>query len=1113
MENFNNNNLLPNNYRSDTALFLNEIYGHIKENCFITICYKSPVSGGMPGTSYPVTADLNVIEQEILEKSRNYDIYFEMCPQGSPVQSGKRGSVAGVAVVPLLWLDLDIAGDNHKSSEYPNDLEEALAFIYSLPWPPTFINCSGGGLHAYYQLKEPFVVTNNEDLQKAKDLSKSFQGYIFRRGREKGWKIDSTHDLARVLRVPGTFNHKPVKSGKPPQEVFIIEHAPSALYSIEDFQVILDKEVILDEICEPATRNVVPVVISPISYDHDERDYPDADIILIESHCPWVAHCHYDAATLPEPEWFAACSIWIRCKDGRSVAHERSKPYPGYNPAETDKKLDNALKAAPRTCASILSDLSVAGQYCSGCFQQGKGKSPISLGNQSPIAQAKFKMAKVVVGSQNNPKLAFEDDNLAALALLKLKSQGDYITVTNALKKAGIAKGEIRYALERFIATHEISFEEVASYEVISNCIYMNKATVHGMTPVQLCSFNAIITEDIVKNNGSTSDRYYRIEGLLKSGESLPPVTLQVQEFESMSWIGRIWGASAYYAAGANIRDNLRAAILYLSRNIQSRNIFTHTGWTKVLGNWVFLNEAGAIGKEGLVDSLTVDLSESHLSAFSLPEPGEVGSIPEAIKKCLLLLDLLPKRISFPLVSAVFRAPLGEPLPVTFALFIVGATGTRKTEVSAIAQAFFGSTFNGKKLPTNWASTANAIEKLAYLTKDTLVVIDDYLPGDNSRKMNEKADRVFRALGNQAGRQRMNSDISFHEEYYPRALIVSTAEDVPSGQSLTGRMLVLEIAEGDVDLDVLTELQQLSSQGVFTSVMYHYLQWLAPQIDDLKATLPSCKAELRTRAVEAEKTHTRTPDIIADLAIGFQSFCSFAVTHGAITEEDSTVLQKDCWTSLLEAATQQQSQQKVGDPCERFRDFLLTAFLMGKAHLEAKAGGVPTDSPETWGWKCLFGMKDDTGIPSSTLIPQGALIGWVDDKYVYLNSEGAYKVAQDVGGRDRQITTSLRTLMLRLAERKHIVSDPATGGNTIRITVMGRRTRVMQIHKSFFEEKDEAASSTATNGQKSGLVFQPKELSDSQIASPGTPQLKDALLQKTAAENLFEAFNNIFGKK
>ncbi len=1091
-------------YETIIALFLQALYKNIEAQAFLNICLKDIKRTGMVAKCFPVQ-DINNIIAEVITNREHTDVYFEVCLQAEPPVSVKRGNADGVKIVPGFWVDIDILGSNHKSTKYPKDLEEALKFVCSLPWRASIIVCSGGGIHVYYIFSSPFIIDGEDDRRKIADLSRRVNRYIIGQGEKYGWKIDNTSDLARLLRVPATLNHK----SDPAKEVFIIEFDATALFSIEDFQIVLDREEVLDGIVEPATPNIVPT-ISPINITGEDHAYPEADINFIENHCSWAAHCHFDAATLPEPEWFAACSIWSRCKDGRNVAHERSKPYPGYDPAETEKKIDNALKGGSRTCASILSDLS-AGQYCSGCFLQGKGKSPISLGNPNPIAQANIKMAKVVVGSQHNPKIAFEDDNLAALALLKIKSKGDYITVTNALKKAGISKGEIRPVLDRFMATHEMSFDDVANYEVVSNCIHMNKATAQGMVLVQLSLFNAIITEEVIKDDGVTSDRHYRIEGSLKNGQPLPTVILPVQEFEAMGWIGKMWGAKAWYSAGASTRDNLRAAITYLSKNITTRYIFSHTGWSKAFGDWVFLSEAGAIGKEGDIDGLTVDLSSSNLSAFSIPEPSNGISVSEAIHNSLLLLKLLPKRIAYPLLSAVFRAPLGEPLPVTFALFIVGATGTRKTEVAAIAQSFFGSTFNGKKLPTNWASTANAIEKLTYLTKDTLVVIDDYLPGDNSRKMNEKADRVFRALGNQAGRQRMNSDISFHQEYYPRALIVSTAEDVPSGQSLTGRMLVLEIAEGDVDLNVLTELQQLASQGVFAGVMFHYLQWLAPQIDDLKKTLPPHKAELRAKAVEAEKTHTRTPDIIADLAIGVESFCTFAISQGALSEEDSTVLQKDCWTSLIDAAVRQQSQQTAGDPCERFRDLLNAAFLLGWAYLESTQGGPPKPFPEQWGWKTFQGQKDETGVSSNSYSPQGSQIGWADHNFIYLESEAAFNIAQRVGGRDRPISISLKTLILRLAERKHLVPDPS-GGNTVRMKGLGsKRPRVLQLHKDFFEEKD--ALPATTNGFQGEFVFQPKEMQDGQTAPTGAPQVKDALLQKTFEENLFSAFSEQFSKK
>lgn len=1088
-------------FRTIIALFLQALYKCIETLAFLNICLKDQNRNGIITKSF-LLSETDLIIAEIISAREHTDVYFEVCLQSEPPLPGKRGNSEGVKAVPGFWIDIDIAGPNHKATSYPSSLDESLNFLSSLPWKASLVVSSGGGIHVYYLFSTPLIINEAGDREKIADLSRRVNRFVIKVGQKYGWKIDNTSDLARLLRVPGTLNHKSV----PAKEVSVIEYDTSVTYSVEDFLVALDEAIILDEICEPATTNALPSIISS-NQEQEDFGFSEKNIDLIEKHCSWMAHCKYDAASLPEPDWFAACSIWVRCLDGRNKAHERSQAYPGYDRDETDRKLDNALNAKPRTCASILSDLS-AGQYCSSCFYRGKGKSPISLGNVDEVAQARIVVSKTIKEASANPRIVFEEKNLAALVLLKNQSRWHYIDAINAFKKLGIPKGDLMPILNRFLAIAKTSsLGECEPYEVLAGRICVNRPTTAGARIERLSNFNAQIIQQIINDDGSGSLISFKIEGILETGVALPTITLSSQEFESMGWIISKWGAQAWYSGVSGTKEHLRAAITFLSKDFPTLHIYTHTGWRKVSEEWVFLSEAGGISHNGIVESLTVDLSGSHLSAFSIVERNVGLTTQEAIKKCLLLLDLLPKRISFSLLSAVFRAPLGEPLPVTFALFIVGATGTRKTEVAAIAQSFFGSSFNGKNLPSNWSSTANAIEKSTYLTKDVLVVIDDYLPGDNPRQMNAKADRVFRALGNQAGRQRMNADTDFHQEYYPRALIVSTAEDVPSGQSLTGRMLVLEIAEGDVDLGVLTELQQLSSKGVFTGVMYNYLKWLAPQIDDLKKTLPPHKAELRAKAVEAEKTHTRTPDIIADLAIGFQSFCTFAISQGAMTEEESTTLQADCWANLLEAAGRQQSQQKTGDPCERFRDLLNAAFLLGWAHLESTKGGAPAPFPEQWGWKAFPGQKDETGVPGNFYSPQGSQIGWEDHSFVYLESEAAFNIAQRVGGKDRPISISLKTLILRLSERKHLVPDP-TGGNTVRMKGLGgRRPRVLQIHKSFFEDKDDAAHSTASSGQVSGFVIQPKE------SLSGAPQLKDALLQKTLDENLFIAFSENFSKK
>src|SRR5262249_1782569 len=56
------------------------------------------------------------------------------------------------------------------------------------------------------------------------------------RCRERGWSMDSTHDLARVLRLPGTVNRKLPDN---PVPVTVLEAAWSRVYDVADFEAAL----------------------------------------------------------------------------------------------------------------------------------------------------------------------------------------------------------------------------------------------------------------------------------------------------------------------------------------------------------------------------------------------------------------------------------------------------------------------------------------------------------------------------------------------------------------------------------------------------------------------------------------------------------------------------------------------------------------------------------------------------------------------------------------------------------------------------------------------------------------------------------------------------------
>ena len=133
------------------------------------------------------------------------DVYFH-CASHDESKSTGRGSNDTASMLPCVWADIDVAEagkDNGKN--YPSR-EFALELLEKLPVPPSCIIDSGNGLHAYWFLDEPVPAQDHTRLPGA------FQDYLrsvfVDKETGEAYDIDSTGDLARVLRVPGTINSK-----------------------------------------------------------------------------------------------------------------------------------------------------------------------------------------------------------------------------------------------------------------------------------------------------------------------------------------------------------------------------------------------------------------------------------------------------------------------------------------------------------------------------------------------------------------------------------------------------------------------------------------------------------------------------------------------------------------------------------------------------------------------------------------------------------------------------------------------------------------------------------------------------------------------------------------
>jgi predicted methyltransferase len=456
-----------------------------------------------------------------------------------------------------------------------------------------------------------------------------------------------------------------------------------------------------------------------------------------------------------------------------------------------------------------------------------------------------------------------------------------------------------------------------------------------------------------------------------------------------LSVLQRSWSALSGPAApdcppaGHNVQSHLRVAVQETGFGAQRRTVYTQSGWREVGGRLVYLHAGGAIGAGGPVAGVEVELPRS-LQPLRLPVPSTPEDEKAALVASLRLLDLATDPVTASLLGGVWRAPLGQS---QLAVWVTGRTGAGKTELTALAQQHFGPGFDAQHLPAAWSGTANSIDEIAYLAKDTVLTVDDFVPKGPTAtvaKLHATAEQVVRAQGNSAGRSRLNSDSELRASRPPQGTLIASGEDIPEGQSLRARLLVVNLAPGELDFTRLTSAQHDAATGVFATAMSGYLSWLARHPARL-AAVPADTVEMRAQLI-GTGSHNKTPSLLAEVALGWRTVLDYATDSRALTAEQADATWPHVYAAL-QICGAQQSEHSDADPTSRFVDLVVAALSSGRAHLAAVNGGTPMHA-QRWGWR-----DDGTGVHPPWR-EQGQRIGWVEDDDIYLIPDATMKVVQ-----------------------------------------------------------------------------------------------------------------------
>ena len=572
-------------------------------------------------------------------------------------------------------------------------------------------------------------------------------------------------------------------------------------------------------------------------------------------------------------------------------------------------------------------------------------------------------------------------------------------------------------------------------YFIQNDGMYWSKTTREGRVAVKLSNFVATITEEITLDDGSSTTRDLRVVS-----PQFGTIDVPARSFHSLNWTMEHYGVRAIIEPDHQVRTRFAAAIQSLSQNAVQHTVFLHTGWTQMGKDWVYLHAKGGLGKDGPVSNIETRLGGS-LRSFDLPAVVDVAA---AVRASLKLLQVAPLRLTYPILASIYRAVLAEVLPVSTSLFLVGETGTKKSAISGIAQAHWGSAFaDGKHFTANWSGTANSLEGTAYFAKDALSVIDDFAPRGTTydvQSLHKTADRVLRGQGNLAGRSRMNADTSLRREMSPRGMIMASGEDIPSGKSLRARLVILEFNRTDVDNTILSELQQAGREGRLAQSLSAYIIWQAGRLDDLRITLP---ARLGTLRAIPSGGHARTPENAAHLMIGLEQFFAFAVHVGALTESERAAHLQAAAVVFAENGKIQDLHQRDEDPVAVFRELFDGVLASGRGHLaDASKNRVPVD-PQRFGWRLHpYGAGDAA---TEEWLARGECLGWVKGDDMYVNPEVAYSAVQKLAREQgRSLPVQSQTLW-KLIHERHLLVTVSGDRHRARVVCGGQQRRVIHL--------------------------------------------------------------------
>lgn len=312
-------------------------------------------------------------------------------------KTGDNRKKENVLGLKAFWLDVDCgpakAEPNPKTGrpdgyvDQKAGLEALMHFCKTVGLPTPTLVSSGGGIHAYWPLEETASRSDWEAVaERFKEVCRTQNFYV----------DNAVFEVARILRVPGTFNFK---EEEPRPVEFIHVGKPTTLEAMRAALGVKKQASIFDADFEMTPRQ--KALMSGVGYNFKKIMQRTAK----GDGCNQLLHAYQHRDSITYHEWFYALSVAAMCEDADKAVHMMSDGHPDYDPETVDKKVATIKKAT--SCAKFRS---VNPDLCEGCPHFDKIMGPKELGKVVKESSEDFVEVEVepgVVEQIDIPKYPF----------------------------------------------------------------------------------------------------------------------------------------------------------------------------------------------------------------------------------------------------------------------------------------------------------------------------------------------------------------------------------------------------------------------------------------------------------------------------------------------------------------------------------------------------------------------------------------------------------------------------------------------------------------------------------------------------------------------------------